>query len=95
MAIYHLHKWFVTGRKDPYMAPEQVYKRLVGYRDNEDKQVTTSAIVNFQGRKITTYSGSIYFLEDIDPDYLQWMIDNSIQYDPENPIKGKNTSDQK
>lgn len=87
MATYHLHKWSVQDRSDPYAAPEASRKCLRGWRDNEEKVIVTSYIVKAEGRTITTYSGSTYILEEIDPDYLMWMRDNGVTYYPDNPIK--------
>lgn len=87
MATYHLHRWAVIG--DPYDAPEAAKLRLVGYRDQDEKRVHTSVIVEVNGREITTYSGSVYILEDIDPDYLKFLDETGEIYDPDNPIRVK------
>lgn len=90
---YHLHHWSlmdVLPVDDPYLAPECKYgKALIGFRYDETEQVRTSMIVKIDGRTITTYSGSTYILEDIDPDYLQWMGRNGCAYVPECPIADK------
>ena len=97
MATYHLHKWSVIdcSKSDPYTAPELLRKQLAGVRDNEEKQVITSYIVKAEGRTITTYSGSVYILEEIAPEYLVWLRDNNINYDPENPVKVHNLDEKK
>jgi hypothetical protein len=92
VATFHLHKWSVMEHRDPFMAPEMSSKRLVGFRDDDPKQVITGPIVSIQGKTITTYSGSVYILEDVNPEYLKWMEDNGYPYDPENPIKDKRLS---
>ena len=83
---YHLHKWALYDNSNPYAAPE-ISKCLRGFRDNETKQVVTSPIVEVNGNIVTTYSGSTYMLEDIDPEYLQWLKDRGYKYDPKYPIK--------
>jgi hypothetical protein len=83
--IYHLHRWSVVG--SAWVAPEAQTIRLSGFRNQEERKVVTSAVDKIDGRTITTASGSVYILEDIDPDYLNWMVDNNIKYDPDNPIK--------
>jgi hypothetical protein len=88
MAKYHLFRWkLVYGTMDPYVAPEMRGAKLFGFRDQEDKPVLTSQIVSCNGREVTTRSGSVYILEDIDVDYRQWIDDNQMNYDPDNPIK--------
>jgi len=90
MATYHLHNWSVgVSSEDAFSAPEQGAKRLHGCRCEDDLEVTTSVIVSVNGREITTSSGSIYILEEIDPEYLNWMKENNISYDEENPVKIK------
>jgi hypothetical protein len=89
---YRLHKWSVTDGfvDDPYLAPERrIQKFLIGFRDDETRQIRTSMIVKIDGRTITTYSGSTYILEDIDPDYLLWMNEHGYIYDYDHPIADK------
>lgn len=87
MATYYLHRWSVIG--DSYKAPEAGVLRLSGFRDQDEKKVTTSVIVEVNGREVTTYSGSVYILEDIDSDYLEFLDKTGETYDPENPIRIK------
>lgn len=90
MAEYKLYRWCVwCDQSDPYQAPETVPFCLVGFRDQEAKRIITSPIKSVDGRKITTMSGSIYHLEDIDPAYLQWIHDNGFNYNPDDPFKRK------
>jgi hypothetical protein len=89
MARYNLHRWSVESVGKAYWAPEQMRIALAGFRDQDIKKVITSSIVHVNGREITTASGSIYILQDIDPDYLTWMEKEGIVYDPINPIKVK------
>lgn len=85
---YHLFRWSVTSMYDnPYMAPEANPKCLIGFRDQETKRVRTSALASINGREVTTQSGSIYILEDMDPEYRQWLDDNGLECDPDNPIR--------
>jgi uncharacterized protein CbrC (UPF0167 family) len=87
MAEYHLHRWSVCSTGDPFQAPELHPKRLAGLRCEDDREIVTSSIVSIDGRRVTTYSGSVYILEEIDPEFLSWMQENNMEYDPENPIK--------
>jgi hypothetical protein len=90
MATYKLHRWSVRDRdENPYQAPECRTKCLVGFRDSEPKQIRTSHIVEANGREITTSSGSVYILEDMDPDYRAWLEEHDLEFDPENPVQFK------
>lgn len=90
MATYHLYRWSVCYDKpdNSYQAPEQIRRCICGFRDQDNKRIVSSAIVSVEGREVKTMY-STYILEDIDPDYLQWMHDNGFTYDPENPIPKK------
>jgi len=90
MARYNLYRWSVASVGEAHWAPEQMRRALVGFRDQETKKVITSDIESANGREITTASGSVYVLQDIDPDYLVWMEKEGIVFDPTNPIKVKN-----
>lgn len=90
MATYHLYRWSLTSyASSPYFAPEQCKLSLVGYRDQNPCPIHTSDIKEVNGREITTTTGSVYILEDIDPEYRHWLNENGIEYDPANPIKVK------
>lgn len=86
MATYHLYKWSVSLNPSPYIAPEANFPRLAGWRVEDDIQVLTSRIVKAEGRNVTTSSGSVYILEEIDPEYLKWMRKFGYTYNPINPI---------
>lgn len=87
MATYHLYRWSVTG--DFFQAPEIRQISLVGFRDQETKSVRTSHVMEVNGREITTRSGSVYILEDMDPDYRKFLEDTGYNIDEDNPIKIK------
>lgn len=90
MATHHLYRWsLIQEVDDPYKPPEQKVAKLVGFKDQNKSPVKTSAIVEVNGREVVTYSGSIYILEDIDPNYLKFLDDTGEVYDPENPIRFK------
>jgi uncharacterized protein CbrC (UPF0167 family) len=86
MTTYYLKNWQVVLGDDPYRAPEAQTKHLQGIR-NDGKFVTTSAIVSAQGREITTYSGSVYILEEINPEYLNWILESGSYYSEDEPIR--------
>jgi hypothetical protein len=85
---YNLYRWSVSAIYDnPYAAPEAGFACLVGHRNNEERRVRTSAIVSVKGREVTTFSGSVYILQDIDQNYRKFLEENNLEYDPEDPIK--------
>lgn len=90
MTIYHLYRWSLCDLlpPDPYRAPELQRACLSGYRDQQMKRIVTSPIMKVNGREIQTMNNT-YILEDIDPEYLQWMHDNGFTYDSDNPIPKK------
>ena len=92
-----LENWSVVpGASDPYMAPElhgiclqgEVYDHP-NQRHNDGKIVRTSRVMDVSGKVVKTYSGSIYELGEPSPDYVEWMNNNNINFDPQNPIKIK------
>jgi hypothetical protein len=85
-----LHRWSVTQINDnPFLAPEANPACLRGIRETDGKCVRTSPIVKVDGKQITTNSGTVYILDDMDPDFRLWLEEEGIEYDPENPIKFK------
>lgn len=89
MTTYHLHRWSLVGDTDPYKPPEHNTIRLSGFRNQDSRRVTTSVILSVNGREVTTYSGSVYILEDIDPDYLKYLDSTGEIYNHDNPIRIK------
>jgi hypothetical protein len=87
--IYYLDNWSVTQDPDLSIPPEMRMRCLLGTRQSDGKRVLTSPFVAATGRSITTRSGTIYFLGEVDPNYLCWMEANNIKYDVDNPIKIK------
>lgn len=86
MNTYRLHRWSIVDDGDPYRAPEVRSLHLHGFRDDEQNAIVTSRVMEVNGRTITTRN-NIYILEDIHPEYLEWMGKNNMKYDYENPIK--------
>lgn len=90
MSGIRLHRWSVVSScDDPFAAPELHQQCLLGIRDSDGKYVRTSPIAKAEGKEITTRSGTLYILEDMDPDFRLWLEEQEIQYDPENPITFK------
>lgn len=86
METYHLHRWSLGVDNDPYLAPEARRRYLLGYREQDTKRIQTSYITSVNGREIRT-ENSIYILEEIDEEYLQWLNENGLTYDANEPIK--------
>ena len=68
-----LNNWSVVKR-DPYIAPEMqsscLRGQVTGHSEIADGEyVTTSSIISNADGKITTVSGSVYELGDVDPEY--------------------------
>jgi len=91
MAHYNLYKWSVTNDQDPYTAPECRHIHLTGVRmdEGEEESITTTRVLTVNGRFVTTRSGNTYYLKNIDPNYLDWMKANNMEYDEAQPIKVK------
>ncbi len=62
---------------------------VYGHPLKEDgKKVTTSYVVEKLGPlTYKTYSGTIYELEDVSPDYVEWCSKNYPSLDIKDPIK--------
>ena len=54
--------------------------------------MTSSCIVNVNGRFVES-ARTLYELGDPDPAYLKWMQENSVPFDPENPVTIHKTVD--
>lgn len=80
-----IENWFIGRKTDPFQAPETAYNIICGIVDGV--KIATSMIVDNNGRMITTASGTVYELGEISQDYLNWMKENDIPYDCDNPIK--------
>lgn len=50
-------------------------------------KVRTSRVVDANGRRVTTASGTVYELGEPHPDYLIWMRGHGIRFDETQPVK--------
>jgi len=87
-----LENWSVQMNGDAYKAPEQLKPILVGevYGDvgrPDGVVINTSPIQSAEGRFVTTKSGSIYELGDIDQEYYAFLDGIGHKIDPHNPVK--------
>jgi len=71
MKVYHIKNWCFTGY-NPYSFSKNEIS-LFGLRIEDNNIVITSPIVYYQFNMVKTASGSIYYLEDIDPRYLNYL----------------------
>ena len=53
----------------------------------DGRRITTNYVDTVDGRFITTASGSVYELMDVDPEYKKYLDEHRPAWDPENPIK--------
>lgn len=65
-----LNEWSIHC--DQYQAPEVRKLHLVGKRDGDVEPVMTTAVVSYEGRFVTTESGSVYELGTPDPKYIEF-----------------------
>lgn len=98
---YTLKNWSVIQTSSFYTAPEYVKNKLCGEvygnPDFEDGQVIiTSAIDSVDKLEIATKTGNVYILDGPPfKDYINWLRENDLDYDPVNPIKFKTDPIQK
>lgn len=85
-----LENWKCLGAN--YAAPEVNALALIGTvydhptaRHFDGKEIQTSRVMSADGRTVQTRN-TTYELGEADPDFVQWMEDNDIKFDPENPI---------
>ena len=87
-----LKDWGIIKEQHSFRAPESIPIKLngavYGHPIKEDgKRVVTSAILEVDGRTITTESGTIYELVGEPSDkYLKYLEENSIKMDSDNPV---------
>lgn len=98
---YKLENWSVVDvPNSPYVPPECKRKCLQGTCPERAREVyyklppeiqkdtiLTSPIHEIQGKRITTRSGSVYILGEVDPNYVEFLHALGKELDLENPIK--------
>ena len=92
-----LENWFVkqalddTGYKAPELCPACLAGEVYDHPKHEDgKLILTSAFVESdrENNTVTTKSGSVYTLGEVDPSYIKWL-ETIDQTDPFPRFKGK------
>lgn len=85
-----IEQWGTVARGDAYDAPELHGIAVAGEYFDEEKQRTryieTSRLVDAEGRRVLTRSGSLYELGAPSPDFLAALKKMGRTFDPENPI---------
>ena len=77
---------------DPYLAPERAGLCLHGtvtghHRIPDGETIRTNRVAKVNGRTVVTESGTVYELGNPDPEYLAWMAQHNIPFDPDFPIR--------
>jgi len=89
---YELTNWsFVQGKPDPYLAPEVPNLALHGQvhghaRFEEGDWVTTSRIIEWDGRSIKTLRSTYVLTGDPDPDFVTYLADLGKDWDWDDPV---------
>jgi hypothetical protein len=87
-----INGWSITSPADPYIPPEMlpisIHGAVTGHPHFDDgAKITTSRIVEANGRIVMTQSGSTYILGDVDPGYLAYLPTIGRVYNPDAPVK--------
>ena len=86
-----INQWGTVARGGPFDAPELYGIAVAGEYFDEEKQrvryIETSRVVDAEGNRVLTQSGSLYELGDPHPDFLAALTKMGRTFDPENPIK--------
>lgn len=90
--VVRLEQWSVVGSpQDSHLAPEIRPRMLQGKayghpRFPDGREITTSVIISADGR-VVTCSSRKYCLGEMSPGYADYLKQNGISIDPNNPIK--------
>lgn len=87
-----LECWAVYAPDNGYTAPECRPPCLRGIvtghpRKDDGTKIVTSRIVSSTGRTATTASGTTYELGAPDPEWIAWMVEHGIPFNPDSPIR--------
>lgn len=85
-----INEWGIIPDRSvtPYMAPELIKQRVIGKLTN-GKLITTSCIVEYEGRQFETETGSLYKLGKISKSYNDFLKQNNIKLNNLCPFKSK------
>jgi hypothetical protein len=91
--MMRIENWSITWWAERYTAPEcakfQLQGDVIGNPKFEDgKYIRTSDIMEIDGSRVTTRSGSVYILGEPKREYVEWCRENCCHVPtPEEPIK--------
>jgi hypothetical protein len=84
--------FYPSSKENPYLSPQQRVRVLCGrvygnpeYADGHP--IRTNYVVAARGRLVTTFSGSVYELGEVDPHYRAWSQEQGFGWDEENPVR--------
>lgn len=85
-----INEWGIISDRSvtPYMAPELIKQRVIGKLAN-GKLITTSCVVEYEGRQFETESGSLYRFGKVSKSYLDFLKTQNIKLNNLCPFKSK------
>jgi hypothetical protein len=87
-----LRNWICAGDpRQEYVSLEErdlvLHGQVFGHHDMLDgMKITTTPIIWADGREVVTASGTHYRLEDPDPRYVAWLVEQGTPLDEEAPL---------
>lgn len=90
MSLPRLESW--SAGRDPYKAPEisslVLHGRVYGHDTFTDGEtIITAGVTVVDGRAVTVADGHTFKLGEPARDYVDWMANEGIPFDPENPAR--------
>jgi hypothetical protein len=86
--VVTLKGWCLIGKVPSLKSGTHI---LVGvcwghHRIPDGSSIRTSKVSDVSGRYVATHSGTLYYLDDPIPEYIEFLQDHGYIYDPEDPI---------
>ena len=86
--VVTLKSWTLAA-KSPVVKPGRgcIFGICWGHpRFDDGASIRTSRILDVSGRYVLTHSGTLYYLDDPIPEYIEFLHEHGYIYDPEIPI---------